>query len=172
MAAVSADRKTGADVSPAQPLPAAHRKIIATLLVATFVVILNETIMGVALPRLMGDLNITASTGQWLSTAFLLTMAVVIPTTGFLLQRLPTRRVFALAMSLFCAGTLLAALSPAFWLLLPARVDPGLRHGDDAAAADDHHPHPGSGRGTWSGDGQRQHRHLGRAGDRPDHLRA
>ena len=122
MTAVSADRQTGADVSPAQSLPGAHRKIIATLLVATFVVILNETIMGVALPRLMGDLNITASTGQWLSTAFLLTMAVVIPTTGYLLQRLPTRRVFTLAMSLFCTGTLLAAVSPAFWLLLPARV--------------------------------------------------
>ena len=97
-------------------------KLIATLLIATFVVILNETIMGVALPRLMTDLHISASTGQWLSTAFLLTMAVVIPTTGFLLQRLSTRRVFLLAMGLFSTGTLLAALSPGFWLLLPARV--------------------------------------------------
>ena len=52
----------------------------------------------------------------------MLTMAVVIPTTGFLLQRLSTRTVFVLAMGLFCAGTLLAALSPGFWLLLPARI--------------------------------------------------
>ncbi len=122
MAAVSVEGQTGVAQPGAGPMPSAHRKVIATLLVATFVVILNETIIGVALPRLMGDLNITASTGQWLSTAFLLTMAVVIPTTGFLLQRLATKTVFTLAMSLFCTGTLIAALSPAFWLLLPARV--------------------------------------------------
>jgi len=93
-----------------------------TLLVATFVVILNETIMGVALPHLMADLQVSASTVQWLSTAFLLTMAVVIPTTGFLLQRLATRTVFVLAMSLFSAGTLLATVSLGFWMLLAARV--------------------------------------------------
>ena len=85
-------------------------------------VILNETIMSVALPRLMVDLDITARTVQWLTTAFMLTMAVVIPTTGFLLQRISTRTVFMLAMGLFCTGTLLAAVSPGFWLLLPARV--------------------------------------------------
>ena len=103
-------------------LPARDRQIIGILLVAAFVVILNETIMSVALPRLMIDLDITPRTVQWLTTAFMLTMAVVIPTTGFLLQRVSTRTVFILAMSLFSAGTLLAALSPGFWLLLPARI--------------------------------------------------
>jgi DHA2 family lincomycin resistance protein-like MFS transporter len=103
-------------------LPARDRQIIGILLVAAFVVILNETIMSVALPRLMIDLGITPRTVQWLTTAFMLTMAVVIPTTGFLLQRVSTRTVFILAMSLFSAGTLLAALSPGFWLLLPARI--------------------------------------------------
>lgn len=98
------------------------RTVIAILLVATFVVILNETIMNVALPRLMADLSVTARTGQWLSTAFMLTLAVVIPTTGFLLQRLTTRTVFGLAMGLFSLGTALASVSPAFWMLLPARV--------------------------------------------------
>jgi MFS transporter, DHA2 family, lincomycin resistance protein len=103
-------------------LPVRDRNVIITLLIAAFVVILNETIMGVALPRLMADLHVTPRTGQWLSTAFMLTMAVVIPTTGFLLERLTTRRVFRIAMGLFCVGTLLAAISPGFWLLLPARV--------------------------------------------------
>ncbi|MDN5769517.1 MAG: DHA2 family efflux MFS transporter permease subunit [Microlunatus sp.] len=98
------------------------RKIIATLLVATFVVILNETIMGVALPPLMVALQISANTVQWLTTAFMLTMAVVIPTTGFLLQRFSTRTVFGAALGLFSAGTLLAGLAPGFWVLLIARV--------------------------------------------------
>src|SRR6478752_555564 len=88
--------------------------IISTLLVATFVVILNETIMNVALQRLMVDLRVDAPTVQWLATGFMLTMAVVIPTTGFILQRLTTRAVFMLAMGLFSGGTLLAALAPGF----------------------------------------------------------
>lgn len=103
-------------------LPARDRAVILILLIATFVVILNETIMNVALPRLMTDLHVTASTAQWLSTAFMLTMAVVIPVTGFLLQRLSTRTVFLLAMTLFSLGTLLAALSTGFVPLLVARV--------------------------------------------------
>jgi len=105
-----------------QALPRQARTVIATLLVAAFVVILNETIMGVALPRLMTELHISASTVQWLSTAFMLTMAVVIPTTGFMLQRIPSRTVFIIAMSLFSTGTLVAGLAPGFWLLLPARI--------------------------------------------------
>lgn len=96
--------------------------VIVTLLIATFVVILNETIMNVALQRLMTDLNVDAPTVQWLSTGFMLTMAVVIPTTGFILQRLTTRAAFLLAIGLFSGGTLLAALAPGFGVLLLARI--------------------------------------------------
>ena len=113
---------TTVEVTNRSALPAHARTVIATLLVAAFVVILNETIMAVALPRLMVDLGISASTAQWLTSVFLLTMAVVIPTTGFLLERIETRTVFLLAMSLFSLGTLVAGLAPGFWLLLIARI--------------------------------------------------
>ena len=99
-----------------------NRLVINLMLVATFVVFLNETIIGVAIPRVMEDLQIAASTAQWLSTAFMLTMAVVIPTTGFLMQRLNTRTVFILAMSLFSLGTAIAAVAPGFEVLLAGRV--------------------------------------------------
>lgn len=92
------------------------------LIVSAFTVILNETIMGVAIPHLMKDLEISAIAAQWLTTAFLLTMAVVIPVTGFLLQRFPTRPLYIGAMSMFVAGTTLAALAPGFEVLLVARV--------------------------------------------------
>src|SRR3990170_5797389 len=100
---------------------ARDRLVILLLLVSTFVVILNETIMGVALPHLMNDLDISASAAQWLTTAFMLTMAVVIPITGFLLQRYNTRPVFIAAMTLFSSGTFIAAISPGFEVLLAAR---------------------------------------------------
>ncbi|RJT87107.1 DHA2 family efflux MFS transporter permease subunit [Cryobacterium melibiosiphilum] len=78
--------------------------------------------MGVALPHLMTDLSITATAAQWLTTAFMLTMAVVIPITGFLLQRFNTRPVFMAAMALFSAGTLIAAIAPGFEVLLVGRI--------------------------------------------------
>jgi DHA2 family lincomycin resistance protein-like MFS transporter len=101
---------------------ARNRLAITLLLVSTFVVFLNETLMGNAMPALMKDLRITADAAQWTTTAFLLTMAVVIPITGFLLQRLKTRTVFITAMSLFTLGTLLAGLAPGFEVLIAARV--------------------------------------------------
>jgi len=99
-----------------------NSRVIKLLVVSTFVVILNETIMGVAIPHLMTDLRITAVAAQWLTTAFLLTMAVVIPITGFLLKRFHTRGIFLTAMSLFSTGTLLAAVAPGFDVLVVARV--------------------------------------------------
>ncbi|TYC98740.1 multidrug efflux MFS transporter [Arthrobacter echini] len=103
-------------------LPARDKLVIGVLMVSAFVVILNETIMGVAIPSLVRDLGITVGAGQWLTTAFLLTMAVVIPVTGFLLQRFDTRPVFLTAMSLFSLGTLIAALAPGFGVLVVGRV--------------------------------------------------
>lgn len=106
-------------------LSARDKTVIAVLLVSTFVVVLNETIMSVAIPVLVKDLHITTSTGQWLSTGFALTLAVVIPVTGFLIQRIPTRRLFVLALGLFSVGTLSAALAPGFEVLLAARIVQG-----------------------------------------------
>lgn len=106
----------------ADALSARDRTVIGVLLVSTFVVILNETIMSVALPTLMSELAVEASVGQWLTTGFLLTMSVVIPITGFLIRRIPTRSLFGIAMALFSAGTFVAAVAPGFAILLAARV--------------------------------------------------
>lgn len=110
--------------SPAAPgsLSRRDRSVITLLLISAFVVILNETILSVALPPIMADLRIPASTAQWLTTAFMLTMAVVIPVTGFLIQRLTTRALFTLAMTLFLAGTAVCALALGFVPLLTGRI--------------------------------------------------
>ena len=116
MASVDTDRTSSATVG------AKENRVIWLLLAAAFVAILNETTMGVAIPHLIGDLGITAVDAQWLTTAFMLTMAVVIPTTGFLLNRFSTRTMYATAMGLFSAGTFVALIAPGFPVLLVARV--------------------------------------------------
>ena len=112
---------TGETVTLQRPQPSAN-VIIALLVGSAFVMILNETIMSVALPALIVDLDIAASTAQWLTSGFLLTMAVVIPMSGSLLQRFPVRGIYLTSMGLFCTGTLVAALAPGFAVLLVGRI--------------------------------------------------
>ncbi|WP_431807005.1 MDR family MFS transporter [Microbacterium paraoxydans] len=109
---------------PAQggEIPRRDMRVIWLLLVAAFVAILNETTMGIAIPHLNTDLGIPPELGQWLTSAFMLTMAVVIPTTGFILQRFTTRQVFIAAMTAFSLGTLVALVAPGFSVLLVGRV--------------------------------------------------
>lgn len=96
--------------------------LIGILVAAAFVVILNETTLAVALPLLMSEFNISADIGQWLTTAFMLTMAVVIPMTGYLLERFRTRTIYVFALSTFLLGTIIATLAVNFPMLLFARV--------------------------------------------------
>lgn len=95
---------------------------IAILALSAFVMILNETVLSVALPQLMRDFSVSATTVQWLTTGFLLTMAVVIPMTGFLLQRFSIRQLFLAALALFLVGTIAAAVAPTFGIVLVARI--------------------------------------------------
>ena len=95
---------------------------LRVLTVATFIVILNNTIMVNALPSLMESMRVDAQTVQWLVTGFMLTMAVVIPTTGWFLQRVGRRTAFITAMSVFSAGTALGAVAPTFEILLMGRI--------------------------------------------------
>ncbi|QUH03711.1 multidrug efflux MFS transporter [Saccharopolyspora erythraea] len=96
--------------------------LIAVLVVSAFVMILNETILSVALRDLTVDLDVSTATVQWLTSGFLVTMAVVIPTTGFLLERFTPRQVFLASLTLFSAGTLISALAPGFAVLLVGRL--------------------------------------------------
>lgn len=96
--------------------------LIGVLVVSAFVMILNETILSVALRALTVDLGVTTTTAQWLTSGFLLTMAVVIPTTGYLLERFTPRQVFLASLTMFSLGTLIGALAPGFGVLLVARV--------------------------------------------------
>lgn len=96
--------------------------VLAVLVFSAFVMILNETTLSVALPAIMVDYDITAATAQWLLTGFMLTMAVVLPTTGWMLDRFTTRSVFLFAIVAFLTGTVVAAFAPSFVVLLAARV--------------------------------------------------
>lgn len=107
---------------PGDGIDPAGMRVIWLLLVAAFVAILNETTMAIAIPALNVSLGIPPELGQWLTSAFMLTMAVVIPTTGFLLQRFTTRQIFLAAMMSFVLGTAICLIAPGFIVLLLGRI--------------------------------------------------
>lgn len=104
-------------------MPKGTGMTLAVLVLGAMIMILNETSLSVALPAIMADFGIPATSAQWLTTGFMLTMAVVIPpATGYLLERLRTRQIFLFAVVVFLVGTVIAATAPVFPLLLLGRI--------------------------------------------------
>src|SRR5690625_5998021 len=119
MTSVRAKREQGTT-----PTASSAELIIAVMEIAAFVMILNETIVSIALPQLATTLEVCTSTIQWLISGFLLTMAVVFPMTGFLLNKSSPRTMFLAAVASFTVGTLVSAAAPNFVGLLAGRVVP------------------------------------------------
>src|SRR5690625_5936454 len=85
--------------------------LIIVLLSGAFITILNQTLLGTALPPIMKDLQLSESTVQWLQSIFMLVNGIMIPITAFLIDRFTTRQLFITAMSLFALGTFVAIIS-------------------------------------------------------------
>lgn len=96
--------------------------ILFALIIGMFVAGLNETLMGNALPEFMKSFGVSAATGQWLSTAYMLVVGVLVPVTAIVQQWFTTRQIFLSAMSLFLVGTVTSAVSPDFGVLLVGRI--------------------------------------------------
>ena len=97
-------------------------RMIAVLLCGAFLTVLNATLLTPALPTIMADLAVSSTTVQWLTSGYALTEAVVIPLAAYLMGRFSTRRLFIGGLSIFATGSLVAALAPAFPVLLLGRV--------------------------------------------------
>jgi EmrB/QacA subfamily drug resistance transporter len=96
--------------------------IIAILLAGAFVSILNSTLLNVALPSMMTDFDVSATTIQWLATGYMLINGIIIPTTAYLIQKYSVRNLFITAMILFTIGTVLSGFAPSFAFLLIGRM--------------------------------------------------
>jgi MFS family permease len=96
--------------------------IIAVLMIGAFIAFLNKTLLNVALPSIMKDLDVNTATVQWLTTGFMLVNGIMIPSTAYLIQKYTVRRLFLVAMVLFTVGTIIAGIAHAFPLLLKARM--------------------------------------------------
>src|SRR5213596_2872076 len=91
-----------------------HRKwwTLGAVSVATFMLLLDITVVNTALPAIQRDLGGTFSDLQWVIDAYALSLAALVLTAGSLADRLGRRRVFAAGLGVFSVASLLCALAP------------------------------------------------------------
>lgn len=101
---------------------AQHIPLLVVLMLGLFIAILNQTLLNVAIPHLINEFSITASTAQWLLTGYMLVNGVLIPLSAYLMEKFGLRRLFLAAMFFFTVGSLICGLAPSFSVLLIGRL--------------------------------------------------
>ncbi len=96
--------------------------MIAILLSGAFLAILNQTLLITATPHIMIEFDLTESSGQWVTTIFMLVNGIMIPITAFLMETFSTKRLFSTAMGLFVLGTVVCLFAINFPMLMIGRI--------------------------------------------------
>ena len=100
-------------------------RLMTVVMLGAFLAILNQTLINVALPKMMLDLNVSANVIQWIVTGYMLVNGVLIPITAYFIERFGTRKLFIAAMMLFTVGAIICAFSPNFPVMLMGRLIQG-----------------------------------------------
>ncbi len=96
--------------------------IIISFVVAGFIGLFSETALNMALNNLITGFGIKETTAQWLTTGYLLTLGILVPVSGLILQWFTTRQLFITSLIASIIGTFIAAIAPTFSVLMIARV--------------------------------------------------
>lgn len=94
----------------------------AILMLGAFIGLFGETALNMALTNIMEQFSIEASTAQWLTTGYLLTLAILVPISALLMKWFSTRQLVTFGLIVSLAGAVLAAFAPSFAILMTGRV--------------------------------------------------
>ncbi|MFC7440223.1 DHA2 family efflux MFS transporter permease subunit [Laceyella putida] len=99
-----------------------HIPLLTVLMLGMFLAVLNQTLLNVAIPHLIHEFNVEATTAQWLMTGYMLVNGILIPLSAYLIERFGIRTLFLLAMVFFTGGALLCGIAPNFSIMLIGRL--------------------------------------------------
>lgn len=112
-----------------EPLPRSLVRVIVVVILGTFMIQMDGTMVGVALNTLRDEFSVDVPTIQWVTTGYLLSMTMVIPVTGWAVDRFGARRMWMFAIAVFGLASLACALSWSASALIVARIVQGLGGG-------------------------------------------
>jgi EmrB/QacA subfamily drug resistance transporter len=96
--------------------------ILVVIVIGTFMAILDSSIVNVALPKMMTIFNASADDIQWILTAYMLTLGVIMPISGFLGDTFGYKRTYIVALSLFVLGSVFCGMSWGVNSMIAARI--------------------------------------------------
>ena len=101
-----------------QQLPSLHHEhasyqwwVLANVMIGTFMVVLDATVVNVALPKIMAAFGVSVDKVEWVLTAYLLVFAVMLPTSGWVADHFGYKRTYLLGLFVFTFGSFLCGLS-------------------------------------------------------------
>lgn len=103
--------------------------VLANIMLGTFMAVLDSTIVNVSLPKIMSAFGVGLSTIEWVITAYMLAMAAMLPTSGWLADKFGYKKVYFWGLFLFTFGSLLCGLSNDETTLIVSRIIQGLGAG-------------------------------------------
>lgn len=107
-------------------------KLILSVIAAglmSFTGVVVETALTVTFPTLMDQFGVDIATVQWITTGYLLMLAVTIPLSSFLKKRFPMKHLFLFAVAIFIVATVTCMVAPSFSILLLGRLLQGVGAG-------------------------------------------
>ncbi|ANY71054.1 hypothetical protein BBD42_28835 [Paenibacillus sp. BIHB 4019] len=96
--------------------------IVISLILAGFVGAFNETALNIALSNFIQVFQVTETTVQWLTTGYLLTLGILVPLSGLLMQWFTTRQLFLTAVIFSVIGAGIGGMAGSFEVLMTARI--------------------------------------------------
>ncbi|MBF7019900.1 multidrug efflux MFS transporter [Staphylococcus sp. 18_1_E_LY] len=102
---------------------------VLTISIGMLLVMMDTTVMNIAIPHIKSSFHIALNTAQWSVTVYTLAMALVIPFAGFLADKYSPKRIFSLALVFFTIASLLIAISTSIEQLILYRIIQGLAGG-------------------------------------------
>jgi DHA2 family multidrug resistance protein len=110
--------------------PAANPWIIAgSVMLATFMVVLDSSVANVALPHIAGNLSASTDESTWVLTSYLVSNGIMLPASGWIARRIGRKRLLLFSILLFTAASLLCGMSINMPMLIVARVLQGIGGG-------------------------------------------
>jgi DHA2 family multidrug resistance protein len=103
--------------------------LLANVMLGTFMAVLDATVVNVGLPKIMASFGVGLDKIEWVITSYMLAMAVMLPTSGWLADRFGYKRMYFIGLLLFTTGSALCALSVNENMLIMSRVVQGLGGG-------------------------------------------
>src|SRR5665213_2027661 len=85
--------------------------ILVTVIIGTFLGRLDQTIVNLAIPKVIDDFGITVSAASWIATAYIIANAIFVPVWGKLGDTVGRKRIYILGFVVFLIGSVLAGLS-------------------------------------------------------------